>query len=178
MTLKEIIELALRLLTEDVDDVTYAEYEPLLKSAVNDAYMDICKFKYVPIKTEQILLSNGSFNISILSETLHNIIEIKNDARDFMYRLEDGVCYVFPNINENVTVRYSYVPQELLLDTDTPIFPAEYHSCLSDYAVYRALGVGSQARQARALFFFDLYVNKANKIERYEHSETIKNKYA
>jgi len=162
---------------EDVDEETLGEFSPLLKSVINDAYIDICRFKYVPIKSEVVTLSDGAFNTSILSEKLNNIITIKSGDKELLYHVEDGVCTVLTKENESVTVRYSYVPQMLAADTDSPIFPQEYHSCLADYAVYRVLGTGSGARQARALFFFDTYVRQANKIERMEQNETIGKKY-
>jgi len=177
MTLKEIMELSLRLMMEDVDTETLAEFSPLLKGVINDAYIDICRFKYVPIKSEAVVLSDGAFNTPNLSETLNNIVTIKSGDKELLYYVEDGVCSVLTKENESVTVRYSYVPQVLVADTDSPIFAQEYHSCLADYAVYRVLGTGSGARQARALFFFDTYVRQANKIERMQHSEPIKNKY-
>jgi|GEM_PF-1404857 len=177
MTLKEIMELSLRLMMEDVDDDTLAEYGPLLKSVINDAYMDICRFKYVPTKSENITLSDGAFNISELSETLNEIIKIEYDDKELPFNIEDGVCSVFLLRDETVFVKYSYLPPALSVDTDVPIIPEEFHTALADYAVFRMLSTGSSARQTRAMFFFDIYVRKANKIERMDKSGTIKNKY-
>ena len=177
MTLKEIMELSLRLMMEDVDDDTLTEYGPLLKSVINDAYMDICRFKYVPTKSENIALSDGAFNVLNLSETLNDIIKIKYGDKELPFNIEDGVCSVFSLTDETVSVRYSYLPPVLSADTDVPIIPEEFHTALADYAVFRALGTGSSARQTRALFFFDIYVRKANKIERMDKKSTIENKY-
>lgn len=177
MTLREIMELSIRLLSEDVDEETISDYMPLLKSVINDAYIDICRYKYVPVKKEDITLNEGAFNTSALSMSLNEILEIKLNDKELPFRVEDGICTVFSKTNETVSVKYSYIPNKLNKDSDTPIFASQYHSCLADYAVYRLLGMGTTARQSRALFFYDIYLNRANKIERMEKSEKIKNKY-
>lgn len=177
MTLKEIMELSLRLMMEDVDEDTLTEFRPLLTSVINDAYLDICKFKYVPSKTEDIKLNDGAFNLSDLGSTVNEIIDVKYGDKQLQFNVQDKVCSVLSMKDETVTVRYSYIPPKLIEDNDEPILPEEYHTCLADYATFRALGTGSSARQTRALFFFDVYIRKANKIERMDKSDTIENKY-
>ena len=177
MTLKEIMELSLRLMMEDVDEDTLTDFRPLLTRVINDAYIDICRFKYVPIKNEERTLTDGTFELSNLTSTVNEIINIKYGDKELPFHAEDGRCSVFSVKNETVTVRYSYLPPEMSEDNDEPIIPEEYHTCLADYAVFRALGTGSSARQTRALFFFDVYIRKANKIERMDKIKTIENKY-
>lgn len=177
MTLREIMELSIRLLSEDVDEETISDYMPLLKSVINDAYIDICRYKYVPVKKEDITLSGGAFNTLALSMSLNEIVEIKENNKELPFRVEDGICTVFSKTDETVSVKYSFIPNRLINDSDTPIFGSQFHSCLADYAVYRLLGMGTSARQSRALFFYDIYLNRANKIERMEKSEKIENKY-
>lgn len=177
MTLREIMELSIRLLSEDVDEDTISDYMPLLKSVINDAYIDICRYKYVPVKKEDVTLNGGMFNTSALSMSLNEIVEIKENNKNLSFRIEDGICAVFSKTDETVSVKYSYIPDRLINDSDTPIFGSQYHSCLADYAVYRLLGMGTSARQSRALFFYDIYLNRTSKIERMEKSETIEKKY-
>lgn len=104
MTLHKIICLSKRLIGIDINN---NKYNQDIKQYINDAYSDICKYKYFSKET--------------------------------------------------------YTPQKLIEDEDHPVFPEKFHSCLVDYAVYRFLAAGD-INPARALFFFDLYVNEASKI--------------
>jgi hypothetical protein len=82
-----------------------------------------------------------------------------------------------PAAGATLSVTYARAPVALVLDTDVPEIPAEYHGALVKYAVYRCrMGEGGQ-EFAKTLRYFDGFLDGAAHYARYVRARNIGSRY-
>lgn len=85
--------------------------------------------------------------------------------------------YNQPTVATTLNVTYVQAPAPLVLATDTPASPAEYHPKLVDYGIYRCRqGEGAQEFE-KALPFFDSFIQGATQYGNYVRSRNAGSRY-
>ena len=176
MNLKEIIEMALLNLNEDLDDITKAELSETIKTYVNVAYIDIMKNIVKPFYQESVSVKNHVIEFSDFRFVPKNIIAVNYHTSSLDFEISEQTVYVAKLKDGEVAVKYNTEMHKLINDWDMPEFDEGFHSVLSDYATYRMLLSGSRPRQMRAEPFYREYINGYSRITNKNVTKII-NKY-
>jgi len=83
--------------------------------------------------------------------------------------------YGSPVMPLNVT--YVQAPATLVLDTDTPAIPAEYHPRLIEYAIYRCRQIEGLQEFSKTLKYFASFIAGAQQYGAYVRSRNIGSRY-
>ncbi len=123
-----------------------------IKMYVNKAYLDIALNKYPLYQEDIVAVTDNKFNVNDLTETLYRIKEITdtNHTITIPWSTTDNNTFTVANFGGyNVSVLYQYIPRELLVDSDEPLIPQQYHNILPLYAQSELLRSMNRIQEAQ-----------------------------
>ncbi|MGI6168251.1 MAG: hypothetical protein ACOYI4_00855 [Christensenellales bacterium] len=173
MKVLELMHLSLLSLNEDTDDMTREEYADQLLEYFNQAYGEIMR-AYYPVFCEQEICvgTGGQYDLSGLERPFIEAKRLlRRDGRQAEWSVEGSTLFTAPGSGR---ILYRYMPDRLAADGDEPVFPADMHYCLSDYAAYRVLSCGSRARQARGEVYYGSYLSALGKLGQRKNTRLLK----
>lgn len=177
MNTKQLIELSLLHLGEDTDAETVTEFRPALLCALNEGYSEIIRAKIRPVAKEDVALTDGKFGMDALEKDCIGINRVlSKDGVNLPFTISGGIVDTH-SLQPAATVEYAFMSPALAEDADVPVFAADKHHALADYAAYRLMGTGSRSRQIRGEFFFENYLRACTRIGEEYAPPSITNKY-
>lgn len=171
MTLQEIRNAVLERVDEDPNDV-----EDMIKNivnrAINDAYLEIARVTKSFIQKDNITLNDEfKFSLSQLTKPLDKILKITNSNEniELNYIINEDNTVQVARLDKQVKVFYTYIPNELVADTDVINLDVRYKEGL----IYKGMvAYYSYLRKIdHATLFLNLYQQKLRDYKSYALSK-------
>jgi hypothetical protein len=157
----QIIDYTVDLVDEDTS------IAPLLYDAINEGYM-LLVTRYCPVyKSVEVDLYDGHY-IEI-PEDFNRLVSIESlgvGGNDYTNMIKSRGNRIYFNMrlpHQKLILTYSYIPDELMDNTDVPVIPKQYHRLISIYAAYSYLQ--SIRKFDRANYFYDRFMSQAALID-------------
>ena len=161
MTLSEIIVSALEQLDRGSDPQLVTKFEGRFMQYANEAVQDLSK--HFPMHKTDIVISDGKFYTTDLSQWAVKILSIKKDGRNTHWDLGEESGEIICEAGE-LEVKYKFVPKPMVNASDTPTIPEQLHQCIVTYVVAREKGSGDPTTQGSAGMYFQLYNDQKRKL--------------
>ena len=157
MTLSGLIELALRQLDEQPEDVS--EYDGLFRCYANMGYM-IAQRLFLRPRETFAATTDGRADVRALP--IVRVIDVQDtQGRALPFAVSaDGAHVQTGAVNAPVALLCEVELPLMERDTDEPRLPACAQPALADYICYRHLSSGSLAKQSRAQFFYQSFIQQ------------------
>ena len=175
MTLAQIMELALRQLDEDPEDIS--EFDDMFRVYANEGYR-IAISEHIKPREEREMRSDESGRIYLDSD-IRRIIGIQRRIRDSLrcevtYRpTATGDAIDTPYADARYSVVCEIEPVLMENENDEPVYmPEDSHSALADYICYRHLINGNAAKQNRAQQYLQLFYQAMRRLRPQGHGST------
>lgn len=165
MTLAGIMQLALRQLDEDLEDI--AEVDDLFAGYANLGY-DIAVREFLKPRETRALHANRRGFASIEGMDIERVVQVWDEqGRERAFEVTPDGGHIFLTDGAHQARRHGegtalralcevrYAP--LSQSTDEPRLPPSAQAALADYICFRHLSSGNLAKQSRARFFEDSF---------------------
>lgn len=168
MTLAQIMQLALRQLDEDPQDIS--EYDDMFRIYANMGYQTAMADYVKPRDVrEYISDENGAFEIE---RDVRRVVRLECESKSG-HVIKD-VPFVLDAMGERISTTYpdarftaicEVLPGNMERETDTPKhLPESAHPALADYVCYRHLSNGNMAKQSKAQFYLQQFYQAMRQI--------------
>jgi len=166
MTLKEMLMGALLQLDRGTDAQTLESWRDKLTRYLNDAMIDLTS-ELQPRRTESLMLTNGSLDLSKLSRSCVKTIGLEKGGTRLPYYYGAATDTLrVPAVEDGlVNVTYRFMPPMLSEDEDIPELPEWSHGAMIGYAVGRERAIGDARDIVAARACFEVY-NSAKRMMR------------
>lgn len=163
MTLGRIKWLALKMLDEAPEDI--GEYDGLFKTYANMGYA-IAVREYLRPREWRILSMDENGCVGLLGMGISRVVELRDrQGRRIPFSISaDGAAICTQARDQELTAVCEVQYPEMDAETDEPRLPEFAHPALADYICYRHLSCGSMAKQSRAQFFLNSFLQQMRAI--------------